>query len=156
MCKIFVASLQNGDISWCTTRADPQKVVFGGKILIGKYISIAVLLLLSYVLFAVPRIITMHFSSIITAATSCVALVSAQYPTTRVVNQTTCGGNQYTYNGLAGYGAVPATARDRFGDTIGGIGSSAAIDKRTWFKWGNGSYTGILWAIPGQSLMNPQ
>jgi len=98
--------------------------------------------------------IIMYFSKVIAAAASCFAFVSAQYPTTRVVNQTTCGTNEYTYNGLSGYGFISPFARDRYGDTIGGIGSSAAIDKRTWFKWGNGSYTGILWAIPGQFHRN--
>lgn len=64
-----------------------------------------------------------------------------------VVNQTTCDGRQYTYQQLAGYGFVPSDARDKFGDTIGGIGSSAAIDRKSWKKKG-GSYTGILWGLP--------
>ena len=65
-----------------------------------------------------------------------------------IVNQTTCNGNTYTYNALAGYGFVPASARDKFGDTLGGYGSSVAIDQSTWKKLANGSYTGTLWAIP--------
>lgn len=71
-------------------------------------------------------------------------------PTAGVVNQTTCNGQEYAYQQLAGYGYVASDSRDRFGDTIGGIGSSIAIDRRTWFKWGNGTYMGILWALPGQ------
>ena len=65
-----------------------------------------------------------------------------------VVNQTTCDGRQYTYQQLAGYGFVPSDARDKFGDTIGGIGSSAAIDRKSWKKKKDGSYTGTLWGLP--------
>ncbi|THZ23385.1 outer membrane autotransporter, partial [Aureobasidium pullulans] len=63
------------------------------------------------------------------------------------VNTTTCGGQTYVYQELAGYGFVPGNARDKFGDTLGGIGSSIAIDKNTWKKKGQ-SYSGILWALP--------
>ncbi|THW41471.1 outer membrane autotransporter [Aureobasidium pullulans] len=63
------------------------------------------------------------------------------------VNTTTCGGQTYVYQELAGYGFVPGNARDKFGDTLGGIGSSIAIDKNTWKKKGQ-SCSGILWALP--------
>jgi hypothetical protein len=52
---------------------------------------------------------------------------------------------------LAGYGFVKSDARDKFGDTLGGIGSSIAIDQKTWKKMGPNSYQGILWALPGKS-----
>jgi hypothetical protein len=65
-----------------------------------------------------------------------------------VVNQTTCNGKQYTYQELAGYGLIAGNARDEFGDTIGGIGSAIALDRYQWKKLRNGSYTGILWALP--------
>lgn len=65
-----------------------------------------------------------------------------------IVNQTTCDGKQYTYQSLAGYGFIPSNARDKYGDTIGGIGSSAAIDQKTWKKSKSGVYTGILYALP--------
>lgn len=65
-----------------------------------------------------------------------------------VVNQTTCNGEQYTYQQLAGYGFVPSNARDSYGDTLGGFGSSIAIDQKTWKKLKNGTYTGTLYAIP--------
>jgi len=65
-----------------------------------------------------------------------------------IVNQTTCDGKQYSYQSLAGYGFISSNARDKFGDTIGGIGSSAAIDRRSWKRLNNGSYTGVLYAIP--------
>jgi hypothetical protein len=66
---------------------------------------------------------------------------------TTAVNTTTCNGKTYIYEQLAGYGYVPSNARDKYGDTIGGIGSSAVIEKSSWKKTGN-SYTGILYALP--------
>jgi hypothetical protein len=54
---------------------------------------------------------------------------SASAETTAAVNSTTCNGQSYVYNELAGYGFIPGNARDKLGDTIGGIGSSIAIDK---------------------------
>jgi hypothetical protein len=64
------------------------------------------------------------------------------------VAQTNCNG-QFTYNELAGYGFLPGDTRDKFGDTNGGIGSSATIDKRSWvFNKKTGSYTGLLYALP--------
>ena len=65
-----------------------------------------------------------------------------------ITNQTTCNKEQYTYQQLAGYGFVPSNAVDKYGDTLGGYGSSAAIDKGSWKLLKNGSYTGVLWAIP--------
>ncbi|KEQ58327.1 3-phytase [Aureobasidium melanogenum CBS 110374] len=65
-----------------------------------------------------------------------------------IVNSTICGGHTYIYQELAGYGFVKSDARDKFGDTLGGIGSSIAIDQKTWKKMGPNSYQGILWALP--------
>ncbi|KAI4161628.1 MAG: hypothetical protein LQ342_004769 [Letrouitia transgressa] len=65
-----------------------------------------------------------------------------------VVNQTTCNGQRYIYEELAGYGFVPSNARDKYGDTLGGFGSSIAVDGKSWKKRKDGRYTGILWAIP--------
>lgn len=64
------------------------------------------------------------------------------------INQTACNGKTYTYQALGGYGYIPGTARDKFGDTIGGIGSAIAMDRKNWEKLDNGSYTGVLWALP--------
>ncbi|KAL3425824.1 hypothetical protein PVAG01_02615 [Phlyctema vagabunda] len=64
------------------------------------------------------------------------------------VNQTTCNGKTYTYQELAGYGALSGSARDEFGDTLGGLGSGLALDRSQWKKLDNGSYTGVLWALP--------
>ena len=68
--------------------------------------------------------------------------------TTTVTNQTTCNNEQYTYQQLAGYGFVPSNAVDKYGDTLGGYGSAVAIDRSSWKKSVNGSYTGVLWAVP--------
>lgn len=48
---------------------------------------------------------------------------------------------------MAGYGYLPANARDKVGDTLGGFGSSAAIDSTTWKRTGD-SYTAILYGLP--------
>ena len=68
-----------------------------------------------------------------------------------VVNQTTCAGQTYVYESLAGFGFAPSDARDKFGDTLGGFGSSVTIDEKSWQKStvkGTTKYTGILYAIP--------
>lgn len=85
-------------------------------------------------------------------AFSCLSYVSAAPHYARdsnapAVNTTVCNGKTYVYEELAGYGKIPGNARDKEGDTIGGIGSSITIDPRTWQKVGN-SYTGILYAVP--------
>ncbi|KAI9792900.1 MAG: hypothetical protein M1835_007579 [Candelina submexicana] len=64
------------------------------------------------------------------------------------VNRTTCNGKTYTYEQLAGYGFLPGNARDKFGDTIGGIGSDIALDRSAWKKTGPSSYQGVVWALP--------
>lgn len=65
------------------------------------------------------------------------------------VNTTTCNGKFYAYTALAGYGLLPGTARDKFGDTIGGIGSAIALDQSSWALSEDGrTYTGLLWAMP--------
>lgn len=63
------------------------------------------------------------------------------------VNTTTCGGKTYVYEELAGYGKIVSNARDKAGDTLGGIGSSITIDARSWRRVGK-SYTGLLYAVP--------
>ncbi|KAL4921807.1 esterase-like activity of phytase-domain-containing protein [Aspergillus aurantiobrunneus] len=65
-----------------------------------------------------------------------------------VVNKTTCGGTTYAYTGLAGYGFVEANARDKYGDTLAGLGSSAALEKGSWRKHGNNSYSGTFYLLP--------
>ena len=65
-----------------------------------------------------------------------------------VVNETTCGDTTYKYLGLEGYGFVPSNAVDKFGDTLGGFGSSVAIDQKSWRRTEDGVYEGVIWALP--------
>ena len=65
-----------------------------------------------------------------------------------IVNDINCNGKKYTYEELAGYGSVPANARDKAGDTLGGFGSSIALDRKSWKKGKDGTYSGILFALP--------
>lgn len=76
-----------------------------------------------------------------------VAATTIPIPTV-FVNQTTCNSKTYTYTELAGYGFVPSDARDLYGDTLGGIGSAMALDRKAWKKHNNGSYTGLLYGLP--------
>jgi hypothetical protein len=65
------------------------------------------------------------------------------------VNVTTCGGKKYVYEELAGYGKLPASFRDKYGDTLGGIGSAIALDqKSTKYKKSKGAYEGIIYGLP--------
>ncbi|KAL2865850.1 esterase-like/phytase family protein [Aspergillus lucknowensis] len=72
---------------------------------------------------------------------------SPNYPP-RVVNKTTCGSTTYAYTGLEGYGFVVSNARDKYGDTLAGIGSSATLERGSWRKTGKDSYSGIFWLLP--------
>ncbi|KAF2267865.1 hypothetical protein CC78DRAFT_576407 [Lojkania enalia] len=66
------------------------------------------------------------------------------------VNQTVCNGKEYVYEELAGWGLLPSDARDKFGETIGGIGSSIALDKTSWKrkKGSTEAYEGIIYGLP--------
>ena len=64
------------------------------------------------------------------------------------VSQTTCNGETYTYQQLAGYGFIPSNARDKYGDTIGGIGSAIALDHNAWRKTSDVTYQGTIWTLP--------
>ncbi|KAI1610226.1 3-phytase [Exophiala viscosa] len=64
------------------------------------------------------------------------------------VNTTTCNGQTFVYEQLAGYGFLPSDFRDKFGDTAGGFGSSATFDPKSWTVNAAGVYSGILYAIP--------
>ncbi|KAL9086751.1 MAG: hypothetical protein Q9159_003970 [Coniocarpon cinnabarinum] len=75
------------------------------------------------------------------------AVLQPRKSASQAVNQTQCNGKQYTYNSLAGYGLLPSNATDKSGDTIGGIGSSIAIERSSWHKTSTG-YSGTLYAIP--------
>lgn len=68
-------------------------------------------------------------------------------PSQTAPNVTTCNDKLYTYERLAGFGSVTSDARDKFGDTIGGIGSAIAFEKKSW-KYKNGIYEGVVWGLP--------
>ena len=95
----------------------------------------------------------MHFSqSLLASLATAAALPQLCYSatstnTSSAVKTTTCNGETYVYQELAGYGYIPSTARDKYGDTLGGFGSAVAIDRATWTKVGK-SYTGLLYALP--------
>lgn len=90
----------------------------------------------------------MKFSLLTSALPLVVAAATGDDQSKHVVNQTTCGGTNYRYNGLAGYGFVPSNATDKYGDTLGGYGSSVAIDQSSWKKTGNDLYSGIVYTLP--------
>lgn len=70
-------------------------------------------------------------------------------PAPAAVNTTTCNGQFYAYTQLAGYGALSGNARDKFGDTVGGIGSAIALQPGSWAVSDDGAvYTGVLWGMP--------
>jgi hypothetical protein len=75
-------------------------------------------------------------------------LAATAKATEHVVHQTTCAGTTYKYTGLAGYGFVASNATDKYGDTIGGIGSSIAFDQSSWRKTERDGYSGIVYATP--------
>ncbi|KAJ5197966.1 uncharacterized protein N7498_007083 [Penicillium cinerascens] len=80
-------------------------------------------------------------------STLVVSLLAVAASAADVVNQTTCAGTTYKYTGLAGYGFVPSNATDKYGDTIGGIGSSVAIDSCSW-RSRHGAYHGTVYTLP--------
>lgn len=88
---------------------------------------------------------TLVFVSLALAGSTSTSTASSTLPTS---SQTTCNGQTYTYNELAGYGYIPSRSRDKFGDTLGGFGSSIAIDQSSWKKTSSNTYQGTLWAIP--------
>ncbi len=60
------------------------------------------------------------------------------------VSSVTCNGQAYSYDGLAGFGALKSDARDQFGDTIS-IGSSMTV--KDWKKTGK-SYKATMYGLP--------
>ncbi|KAI6912259.1 3-phytase [Hortaea werneckii] len=65
-----------------------------------------------------------------------------------ISNSSTCSGITYINRGLVAYGTVPADARDKFGDTLGGFGSAAAADVSSFTLTKNGSIKGTIFATP--------
>ncbi|KAK5171822.1 uncharacterized protein LTR77_003458 [Saxophila tyrrhenica] len=78
---------------------------------------------------------------------SSAAAAPSSHKHTAAVNTTTCNGETYVYEELAGYGFLPPNDRDKYGDTLGGLGSSLAVDKSSWKKVGQ-NYQGVAYALP--------
>jgi hypothetical protein len=57
-------------------------------------------------------------------------------------------GATFVNKGLVGVARVPSDAVDQFGETLGGFGSSMAMDLATWHKKPDGSYAGTLYMLP--------
>lgn len=53
----------------------------------------------------------------------------------------------YINQGLVGVGRIPAAARDVFGETFGSF-SGFALDRASWMRGTDGSYSGTLYAVP--------
>lgn len=79
---------------------------------------------------------------------TCLAVTQVLAQNASPVNVTTCNGQTYTYQELGGYGYIANDARDKFGDSIGGIGSAISFQPNTWTLLANGSYVGVLWTLP--------
>ncbi|CAE6427449.1 unnamed protein product [Rhizoctonia solani] len=58
------------------------------------------------------------------------------------------GGKTFVNQGLVGFGYIPASARDSYGETLGGLGSAIALQKGTFKAGPNGTFTGRLIAQP--------
>ncbi|KAJ9495222.1 hypothetical protein H2202_009249 [Exophiala xenobiotica] len=76
------------------------------------------------------------------------ALASPAPRADTAVNTTSCNSDTFVYQQLVGYGLTASDSRDKFGDTAGGIGSSAVIDPKSWTVDKKGVYSGILWGLP--------
>ncbi|GAB2175498.1 esterase-like activity of phytase family protein [Dongia sp. agr-C8] len=59
----------------------------------------------------------------------------------------TLEGAAFVNKGLVGVGRVPADAKDKLGDTLGGIGSGMAADLSKWKREGD-KYTGVFYMLP--------
>jgi hypothetical protein len=86
----------------------------------------------------------MHLSTLFTVA-SLTTVVLGKLATVAEVD---IGKDKYKYLGLVGHATVPSDARDQFGDTLGGWGSAISADLSTWEQKRDGSYTGIVYAVP--------
>jgi len=76
------------------------------------------------------------------------ALLLAAIDGTASAQPVTFEGKTYVNKGLVGVGRVPSNAKDQLGETLGGLGSSIALDLASWTKNSNGSYSGVLYMLP--------
>jgi hypothetical protein len=59
----------------------------------------------------------------------------------------TIGGQRFVNKGLVGVGRLSADARDFAGETLGSF-SSIAVDRESWRRLPDRSYTGRIWTLP--------
>jgi hypothetical protein len=59
----------------------------------------------------------------------------------------TVDGAVFVNRGLVGVGRVPADAKDKLGDTLGGLGSGMAADLSQWQRKGD-TYSGVFYMLP--------
>ncbi|MES2697467.1 MAG: hypothetical protein V4773_28635 [Verrucomicrobiota bacterium] len=64
------------------------------------------------------------------------------------------GGHHYINQGLVGVGRIPASAKDKFGETIGSF-SALSYDARSWRRNADGSYAGTFYMQPDRGYNNP-
>jgi hypothetical protein len=63
-------------------------------------------------------------------------------------------GRFFINQGLVGVGRIPASARDKFGETIGSF-SAMTFDARSWRRQADGAYAGTLFMQPDRGYNNP-
>src|SRR5689334_489604 len=63
------------------------------------------------------------------------------------VQSVTIDGAAFVNKGLVGVGRVPADAKDKLGDTLGGIGSGMVADVSSWKRDGD-KYSGVFYMLP--------
>lgn len=76
-----------------------------------------------------------------------VSLVLIAASTLQAQQTATLNSQIYVNQGLVGVGRIPAATRDIFGETFGSF-SGFALDRASWARNSNGSYTGTLYAVP--------
>jgi len=63
------------------------------------------------------------------------------------VNTVTLNGQNFVSQGLVGVGRIPASTKDKFGETFGSF-SAFALQPGSWCRQADGSYAGTLFAQP--------
>ena len=94
----------------------------------------------------VPKLLSLTFATLSLSIPTPADDDAAKKPAP--VNEIKCSGEKYAYEGLVGYGVVASNARDKYGDTLGGFGSSITLDGKSWKQAKDGSYSGIFYALP--------
>ncbi|KAG9052526.1 hypothetical protein FS842_009723 [Serendipita sp. 407] len=69
----------------------------------------------------------------------------------------TVGGHTFVNKGLVAFGLIPTEAKDSYGETLGGFGSSIAIQRGTFKARNDGTFTGKFVVLPdrGYNVESP-